>query len=111
MSNATNVNGVPIEDRIKALRDALKPKNGTGWAGSQTPVWEPLPYKLQLAMPCEAGASKHRVPKPELGNQSNSFCAGLPLAMAVKVFHRCLLCSKCSLCSCVQSIFYLKINC
>jgi len=30
MGNATNVNGVPIEERIKALRDALKPKNGTG---------------------------------------------------------------------------------
>ena len=30
MGNATNVNGVSIEERIKALRDALKPKNGTG---------------------------------------------------------------------------------
>jgi hypothetical protein len=30
MGNATNVNGVTIEERIKALRDALKPKNGTG---------------------------------------------------------------------------------
>jgi len=31
MGNATNVNGVvPIEERIKALRDALKPKNGAG---------------------------------------------------------------------------------
>jgi hypothetical protein len=30
MGNATNVNGVPIEERIKALRNALKPKNGTG---------------------------------------------------------------------------------
>ena len=30
MGNATNVNGVPMEERIKALRDALKPKKGTG---------------------------------------------------------------------------------
>jgi hypothetical protein len=30
MGDSTNLNGVPIEERIKALRDALKPKNGTG---------------------------------------------------------------------------------
>ena len=41
-------------------------------------------------------------------SEANSFCAGLPFAMAAKVFHRCRLCSKCSLCSCVQSIFLFK---
>ena len=29
----------------------------TGSTGSQTPVWEPMPYKLWLAMLREAGAS------------------------------------------------------
>ena len=27
MGESTNLNGVPIEERIKALRDALKPQN------------------------------------------------------------------------------------
>ena len=37
------------------------------WACSQTPVWEPLAYKLQLAMPCEARASNTGFPSRSLG--------------------------------------------
>jgi hypothetical protein len=30
MGDSTNLNGVPIEERIKALHDALNPKNSIG---------------------------------------------------------------------------------
>ncbi len=41
------------------------------YAGSQTPVWEPLAYKLQLAIPCEAGASNTGFPSRSLGTSQH----------------------------------------
>ncbi len=60
--------------------------NGESWslAGSQAPAWEPMTYKLQLALLIvarEAGASKTAFPSWSLGTSRNKEAVFGPILM------------------------------